>query len=634
MELRIDQLPSPGLYEIIFITQDPILDGCTVEKRVPLLVNELPLLVATQTTPATDCATADGSFEITMQASASTVTVQETGEIFTNVNQGDVLSIANVLPGVYTIEAENSTGCSFISTVTVENSNPPAGFQYTITTQDETCSASGIVDGNLTINFATAQSGSYLITRQGNGLTFSGNFTNSTTLSIQVPFGDYAVEVTDITNCSIPDASIYSIVEKNEVVFSVPSTLNACGSFTFRPDSPTTLNYILTDQSGNVVAPDSNGDFTIIQSGDYLIIGEDPAGIDCPRTETITANITQPLEFEVSPPIIDCQVGVQYEALLTNAVPADVVFLWRDAGGIIVGRSQVFVPNFAGSYTLEVQPRAGGLCPTNQKSFDAILLTENLDVALDIVPFCIDQTSTTITVEADLSLVQTIEWYSVQGGTRTRIPAFDNLPIIEVTQEGIYEVLLRSAAGCDIGRADGVVTKSTIIPPVLPQSITICAVEGVTESINPGSYDNYSWKLNGNEISTSAIFTPTLPGIYELTVSDNVGCIFIDEFEVIEDCALKVSFPNAVVLNDPNRNFILYANEYIDVVETLIFNRWGELIFYCEHINLEPRQAFCAWDGKIEGNFVPNGTYAVVVKFTSNNQNKTESITKAITIIQ
>ena len=119
-----------------------------------------------------------------------------------------------------------------------------------------------------------------------------------------------------------------------------------------------------------------------------------------------------------------------------------------------------------------------------------------------------------------------------------------------------------------------------------------------------------------------------------MTVSDNVGCIFIDEFEVIEDCALKVSFPNAVVLNDPNRNFILYANEYIDVVETLIFNRWGELIFYCEHINLEPRQAFCAWDGKIEGNFVPNGTYAVVVKFTSNNQNKTESITKAITIIQ
>ncbi|MFT7365028.1 MAG: hypothetical protein ACI9UV_003244, partial [Algoriphagus sp.] len=140
--------------------------------------------------------------------------------------------------------------------------------------------------------------------------------------------------------------------------------------------------------------------------------------------------------------------------------------------------------------------------------------------------------------------------------------------------------------------------------------------------------------LNGDEVSTTAIFTPSLPGIYELTVSDNLGCFYVSTFEVIEDCALKISFPSGVVLNDPNRNFILYANEYIDDVEVYIYNRWGELIFYCQHDNLEPRQPFCPWDGQVGGNFVPNGTYAVVVKFTSRDQNKTESITKAITIIQ
>ncbi|MFT5770952.1 MAG: hypothetical protein ACI9ZX_000337, partial [Algoriphagus sp.] len=213
-------------------------------------------------------------------------------------------------------------------------------------------------------------------------------------------------------------------------------------------------------------------------------------------------------------------------------------------------------------------------------------------------------------------------------------PAFDDLPIIEVSQEGIYEVLLRSAAGCDIGRARGTVVKSIIVPPVVPQSITICAIEGVSQAIDPGVYNNYSWKLNGDEVSTTAIFTPSLPGIYELTVSDNLGCFYVSTFEVIEDCALKISFPSGVVLNDPNRNFILYANEYIDDVEVYIYNRWGELIFYCQHDNLEPRQPFCPWDGQVGGNFVPNGTYAVVVKFTSRDQNKTESITKAITIIQ
>lgn len=410
--------------------------------------------------------------------------------------------------------------------------------------------------------------------------------------------------------------------------------MTACGSFTFKPESPASLNYTLTNPSGALILPDANGDFVITQTGVYLVRGEDPTGIDCPKEQTINATITQPLDFEVSQPIIDCQVGVQYEAILINSSPADVVFLWRDASGIIVGRSQIFVPSLVGTYSLEVQPRAGGLCPTNQKTFVAIILTEDLEIALEVVPFCVDQTTTTIAVDADLSLVQNIEWYSVQGGTRTRIPAFNDLPIIEVNQEGIYEVLLRSAAGCDIGRARGTVAKSIIVPPVVPQSITICAIEGVSQAIDPGVYDNYSWKLNGNEVSTTAIFTPSLPGIYELTVSDNLGCFYVSTFEVIEDCALKISFPSGVVLNDPNRNFILYANEYIDDVEVYIYNRWGELIFYCQHDNVEPRQPFCPWDGQVGGNFVPNGTYAVVVKFTSRDQNKTESITKAITIIK
>jgi hypothetical protein len=634
LELLVTNLPGPGLYEIIFVAQDPILDGCTIVKSLPLLVNQLPLLVANQTTPATACNTADGSFEITMQADAATVTIQETGDIFSNVTAGDVIPVSNLLPGIYTIEAENSTGCFYFATVTVENSNPPAGFDYTITTQDQICSPDGVAAGSLTIAFITAQSGSYLITRQGDGQTFAGNFTNSSQVAINVPHGDYSVEVTDPSNCAIPDPDTYTIAQKFEVVFSVPSTLTACGNFTFIPISPQQLLFTVTNANGIVISPDANGDFTITQTGSYVVRGEDPAGIDCPRELTIDATITQPLDFEVSPPIIDCQVGVQYEAILNNANPADVVFLWRDAGGIIVGRSQIFVPSTSDTYSLEVQPRVGGLCPTNQKSFDATAITEDLEVALDIVPFCADQISTTIAVDADLSQVQNIEWYSVQGGTRTRIPAFNDIPIIEVSQEGIYEVLLRNAAGCDIGRARGSVIKSTIIVPIIPQSITICAIEGVTQRIDPGIYDNYSWKLDGTEVSADAVFTPTVPGIYELTVSDNIGCFYITNFEVLEDCGLRISFPNGIVLNDPNRNFILYANEYIDDVEVYIYNRWGELIFYCQHENIEPRQPFCPWDGQVGGNFVPNGTYAVVVKYTSGDQNKTESITKAITIIQ
>ncbi|MDR7129224.1 hypothetical protein J2X69_001559 [Algoriphagus sp. 4150] len=635
LELWINELPGPGQYEIIFVTEDPILDGCVVEKRLDLLVNELPLFTV-QSNPAEDCATADGSFEITMQAPASLVRVLDEGITFTNVNQGDVLTVPDLLPGLYVIEAENSTGCFYTATATVENNNPPAGFEYTVTTSDEVCGPFGVEDGLITINFTTAPpSGTYYkVVRQGDGLTIENPFPTTNQVDIDVPHGEYTVEVTDPNGCAIPDPLTYTVAQKFEVVFSVPSNLTACGNFTFAPTSPDELNYTMTSSNGTVITPDADGEFTITESDTYTVRGMDPTGENCPKEVTIVANITPSIDFDVSQPIVDCQAGIQYEAILNNVDPADVLFLWKNEQGIIVGRRQTFVPSIAGDYTLEVQPLAGGLCPLDKKEFTAEIISERVDARLDIVPFCIDQTSTTITVNADLTNVTDFEWYSVVNNTRTRIPAFNGLPIIEVSEEGTFEVLLRSSVGCDLGRASGVVIKSTIIPPVVPEGFTICAIEGVTQSIEPGIYDNYSWKLNGVEVSQDPVFTPTEGGIYELTVSDNLGCEYISIIDVVEDCALKIVFPNGMVLNDPNRNFILYANEYIDDVEVYIYNRWGELIFYCTHENIEPNQAFCPWDGQVRGEFVPNGTYAVVVKFTSQNQNKREKLIKSITVIQ
>jgi hypothetical protein len=117
-------------------------------------------------------------------------------------------------------------------------------------------------------------------------------------------------------------------------------------------------------------------------------------------------------------------------------------------------------------------------------------------------------------------------------------------------------------------------------------------------------------------------------------VSDILGCEWEGTFTVVEDCNLKVVFPSGMVLEDPSRNFILYANEYIDDVDVFIYNRWGELIFYCEHEILKPKQPFCPWDGRVNGKLVPIGTYVAVVRFTSREQNLTQTETKAITIIQ
>ncbi|WP_087939305.1 T9SS type B sorting domain-containing protein [Algoriphagus faecimaris] len=638
LELWVNNLPGPGDYEIYFLAEDPILEGCTIEKRMELRVNELPEMITTSLSPASDCTTADGSFEIEMLADADEVRIVETGDIFTNVNAGTTIPVTNLLPGNYTLEASNAAGCTFTVTGFVENLNPPSELEFTVSEIDEFCDANGVASGALQIDFDAGipVTGTVEILSQGDGQVFTETFTNQTSLQIPVPDGSYTVEVI-ASGCALPDPDIYIIDDIQPVQFSIPLQLEACESFTFSPTyEDNDLQFELTFEDGTIINPVDpvTWEYTLTQSGTYSMIATDPDGIDCPRERTFSLDITGPLDYEVSQPIIDCQVGVSYEAILNNANPEDVIFLWKDDNGIIVGRRQSFTPPRDGDYTLEVQRNAGGLCPSPEIPFTAITLTEDVDVSLDLVPFCGELSSTTITVDADLSAVDAIEWYSVQGGTRTRLFDWDGLPIVQVEDEGTYEVLLRSAAGCDIGRANATVIRSTIIPPIVPEELTICAIEGVSFSIDPGEYANYSWTLNGEEVSQDAIFTPSEPGLYELRVSDNIGCEYVETFEVFEDCELKVSLPNGVVLNDPNRNFILYANEYIDEAEVFIFNRWGELIFHCEHENLEPAQPFCPWDGQYNGNFVPNGTYAVVVRFTSRDQNKTEQITSALTVIQ
>jgi hypothetical protein len=638
LELEPSSLPAPGQYEIIFIGEDPIIEDCLFEKRADLIVYPLPAVAITPLTDADDCDTPNGSFELEALTGIDRLEIPELNFVQNNISAGTVLPVFTDLePGLYTIQLEGEFGCEFVQTAVIQNLNPPAEIEgFIVTTQDEECTADGVSDGRIVIDFPNGPaSGSYLLVRQDTGEEFSGNFSNELQLVIEVPEGTYAVEIADEDGCDIPDPDLYTVEEKEQAEFSIPSNVDACEVFEFAPSSADPdLGYRVEDEFGNLLSSPDGTNYQITQSGLYTVIAIHSNPDICPRVREMVVNISGPVDFELVGPEIDCETGVSYTVDLKGLAPADVRIFWRNANGEIISRNPILFPTEAGIYTLEVQPAAGGLCPPSTVDFEVEEFIESLEIELDALPFCGEDVFTIISIEGDLENVSEINWYRLTGTTRQLLPDLFGASDATVVEAGLYQVELFNEFGCLIAREQIQILRSDAVPPVLEENYIICAAENVVHILEPGEYQFYSWLLDGQEVADTPIFTPTEAGSYELIVFDDAGCEFSVTFEVEEDCELKVIFPNAMRPSDPNRLFVLYANDFIDEVEVLIYNRWGELIFYCQNDNIPSEEPICFWDGLVKDQVVPIGTYPVMVRYRSNNQDLTQTIRRAITVIE
>ena len=414
-------MPSPGIYEIIFVTEDPILDGCLVEKMLELLVWPLPALEAVVLTDSDDCIANNGSFEVTMLTDADLVSIIETGQSFMNVSAGDVLPIFSGLePGIYSIRAISDFGCEFILPVVVQNLNPPLGIsEYEIDLTPETCSDTGVNNGELTITFNNGpQTGSYRLIREEYGQQFSDTFTNTTSLNIPLEGGTYLLVLEDQFGCAVTDTESYTIEIAERVTFSVPTELSACGRFIYMPQGGDDLEFTVIGPNGSPIQQEQDGSFILEFTGIYTFQAFDPNGILCPsEIVLVQVRISDPIDFSLTEPEVDCDLGVSYSVVLFGFNPNNANFFWRNDSGQIIGRDQRFFPPGPGIYSIEVQPRSGGLCPTRIIEFEVEEFIDSVDLTLDALPFCAEDAFTVITAEADFSLVTAIDWFRVEAIT-------------------------------------------------------------------------------------------------------------------------------------------------------------------------------------------------------------------------
>lgn len=130
-------------------------------------------------------------------------------------------------------------------------------------------------------------------------------------------------------------------------------------------------------------------------------------------------------------------------------------------------------------------------------------------------------------------------------------------------------------------------------------------------AVTGGDSFTYSWgtatgvPLGGN--ASDSIQEVIAPSVYTLEVENNFNCFTSDEIEVLEGCEPRVFFPEAFTPLGQNPLFkVEYA--YLDEVNLKVFNRWGELIFETDNLDMQ-------WDGRVKGKIQAPTLYPYVLTY-------------------
>jgi gliding motility-associated-like protein len=149
---------------------------------------------------------------------------------------------------------------------------------------------------------------------------------------------------------------------------------------------------------------------------------------------------------------------------------------------------------------------------------------------------------------------------------------------------------------------------SFLEPLVIPigNNYTYCQGDTVTLTASSATAEYFLW-FDGSDLSTHPFYES---GNYSVTVSNSCETVSRNWNMEFDDCNIYVFIPNSFTPNNDGINDVWFPeiNGWTEV-ETLVYNRWGEIIFSSSNPNTP-------WIGEVRSGsyFAPDGVYSYLVK--------------------
>ncbi|MGF1564708.1 MAG: gliding motility-associated C-terminal domain-containing protein [Flavobacteriales bacterium] len=498
---------APGTYTVTitdFVGCESVATSELVEPSILGLVINL--------TDVNCNATDDGSIQAVLSGGTAPYTYAWSGP---NGFAFDQANLANLSAGTYTLNATDANGCGITSEATITQLSI-IDLDFIVTNIDCNGDVTGAID--VVINSGIAP--------YTTAWTSDNGFV-SNDLSIANLFaGEYTLTISDATGCETVVSA--NVTESDLLAIGVNQTEPSCNA------NDGELEVVITGGTGNysIIWYDlSNGNAVVgndpvlsnIGSGNYFVEVFDALGCTESTSVVLSDNVG-----DLSANITDVNCAGANDgaiALTVTGATAPFTFAWSGVDGY-ASADQNPMGLAAGEYTVEVTDADGctlfGVYTVNEGS------TVNLDIAITDISCGGANDGALATTASNGTAPYTIAWSGPDGFSSDQ-------NTINGLAAGTYSVTVTDANGCE-ATLEVEIIEPTAIAIVLDGTDISCTAndDGAIDATVSGGTEPYTivWSGPDGFSSDQTQLAGLVAGTYEITVTDDAGCILSQEITI------------------------------------------------------------------------------------------------------
>ena len=427
-----------------------------------------------------------------------------------------------------------------------------------------------------------------------NYLWMPGSFTNSVITVNPTSSTTYTMIA---SNGICTDTAMFSVnVSPVPIINASISATNICtnqGGAVVNYSGTAGNTYITSDGSNSYTASSLN--LTPLVTTVYTITATNSTYSVCPTTYSIfTINVNTTPTVNVSPSTATVCAN---ESITLTATSTANSYTWSTGS---YTNTIVVTPSITSTYTVSGAD-VSGTCSDSK----------TITIYAKSLPIITASTNSTQICSGGLAVLQanggtTYSWSPV--GIFGINPSISVFPTVNTT----YTVYGKGLNGCVnfTTVSVGVYSAQNINAYATPSAICVGETATLTATGGTPTVGNFQ-----NEI-----VSPTINTSYSVTIKDNNGCFYnrVAYVEVNAICATIVY--NGFTPNGDGVNEFFYIDhiERFTNNKVFIYNRWGNTVFETTNYN----NLTNAWDGRVKGTVVPNGTYFYVINLNDGSEPK------------